>query len=84
MNGRKKEKKTELENQLGFMHKIIPSNKKDERRGEGKIASTFLLLHGTGGNEEDLIPMACNISSETTIINPRGKLLDNGIAVQFS
>ena len=58
------------------MHKIIPSNKKEERGGEGKIASTFLLLHGTGGNEEDLIPIALNISSETTIINPRGKLLD--------
>lgn len=59
------------------MHKIIPSNKKDERGGKRKIASTFLLLHGTGGNEEDLIPIALNISSETTIINPRGKLLDN-------
>jgi phospholipase/carboxylesterase len=66
------------------MHKIIPSNKKDERGGEGKIASTFLLLHGTGGNEEDLIiPIALNISSETTIINPRGKLLNDGIAAQF-
>jgi hypothetical protein len=50
----------------------------------GSNVPYFLLLHGTGGNEEDLIPMACNISSETTIINPRGKLLDNGIAVQFS
>jgi predicted esterase len=58
------------------MHKIIPSNKKDERGGKRKIASTFLLLHGTGRNEEDLIPIALNISSETTIINPRGKLLD--------
>jgi predicted esterase len=58
------------------MHKIIPSNKKDDRGGEGKIASTFLLLHGTGRYEVDLIPMARNISSETTVINPRGKLLD--------
>ena len=65
------------------MHKIIPSNKKDERGGKRKIASTFLLLHGTGGNEEDLIPIALNISSETTIINPRGKLLNDGIAAQF-
>jgi phospholipase/carboxylesterase len=66
------------------LHKIIPSNKKDERGGEGKIASTFLLLHGTGGNEEHLIPMARNICFETTVINPRGKLLENEIAVQFS
>ena len=66
------------------MHKIIPSNKKDERGGEGKIASTFLLLHGTGGNEEHIIPMARNICFETTVINPRGKLFENEIAVQFS
>jgi len=43
--------------------------------------STFLLLDGTGGNKQDLTPMAGNISSETAIINQRGKLLDNGIAV---
>ena len=33
--------------------------------------STFLFLDGTGGNEQDLIPMTRNITSETAIINPR-------------
>jgi predicted esterase len=65
------------------MHKIVPSNKKDERGVTAEIVSTFLLLHGTEGYEVYLIPMARNISSETTIIDPRGKLLENGIAVQF-
>ena len=72
------------ENQLGFIHKFIPSNIKVERKGGSKKVPTFLLLHGTGGNEEHIIPMARNICFETTVINPRGKLLENEIAVQFS
>jgi phospholipase/carboxylesterase len=47
-----------------------------KEEGKERLRQLFLLLHGTGGNEEDLIPIALNISSETTIINPRGKLLD--------
>lgn len=44
---------------------------------------TFLLLHGTGGNEEDLIPVARKISSEAAILSPRGKILEDGIAARF-
>ena len=44
---------------------------------------TFLLLHGTGGNEEDLIPVAREISSEAAILSPRGKILEDGIAARF-
>ena len=52
--------------QLGFTHRFIhSSNKKEasqERKGrgegEGKSPSiTLLLLHGTGGKEDDLIPL---------------------------
>jgi predicted esterase len=50
------DKKTQ---QLGFIHRFIPSNKKEARteggRAKGKILPVaLLLLHGTGGNEEDL------------------------------
>jgi predicted esterase len=70
-------------NQLGFIHKFIPSNIRVERRGGGKSVPTFLLLHGTGGNEEDLIPVAREISSEAAILSPRGKILEDGIAARF-
>ena len=70
-------------NQLGFIHKFIPSNVKAERKGRSKAEPTFLLLHGTGGNEEDLIPVAREISSEAAILSPRGKILEGGIAARF-
>ena len=70
-------------NQLGFIHKFIPSNIKVERKGGSKNVPTFLLLHGTGGNEEDLIPVARKISSEAAILSPRGKILEDGIAARF-
>ena len=41
------------ETQLGFIHRFIPSNK-NQAGAKGKIRpTTILLLHGTGGNEED-------------------------------
>jgi predicted esterase len=38
----------------------------------------LLLLHGTGGNENDLIPFAQKILPGATILSPRGKILENG------
>ena len=70
-------------NQLGFIHKFIPSNVKAERRRRGKAEPTFLLLHGTGGNEEDLIPVAREMASDAAILSPRGKILEGGIAARF-
>lgn len=65
-------------NQLGFIHKFIPSNKKERLEGRVKVP-TFLLLHGTGGNEEDLIPIGHEIASEAAILSPRGKVLEDGM-----
>ena len=39
-------------------------------------APTLLLLHGTGGNEHDLIPLADNIASGAAVLSPRGKVLE--------
>jgi len=69
-------------NQLGFIHKFIPSNKKERLEGRVKVP-TFLLLHGTGGNEEDLVPIGHEISSEAAILSPRGKVLEDGMARFF-
>jgi phospholipase/carboxylesterase len=39
----------------------------------------LLLLHGTGGNEDDLIPLARLVSPGATLVSPRGNVLENGM-----
>ncbi|MBP0904295.1 alpha/beta hydrolase [Mariniflexile gromovii] len=42
-------------------------------------ASTLLLLHGTGGNENDLIPLAKNFGNNFNILSVRGNVLEQGM-----
>ncbi len=46
------------------------------RAGSNPAAPTLLLLHGTGGNEDDLLPVADMVSPESNILSPRGKVLE--------
>jgi phospholipase/carboxylesterase len=46
---------------------------------EGHSPRTLLLLHGTGGNENDLLPLGLAIDPEAARISPRGKVLENGM-----
>lgn len=63
--------------QLGFIHRFIPSNRK-EAKAKTPLA-TLLLLHGTGGNEEDMIPLGHEIAPKAAILSPRGKVLEAGM-----
>jgi predicted esterase len=82
-------KKTEL----GFIHRFMPpkyeengattTTRTSRRETEGKAFTTFLLLHGTGGNEQDLIPLAYELDQRAAILSPRGKVLENGVAPRF-
>lgn len=68
---------------LDFVHTYIPSSgssmpKKNLFDNKSKEL-TLLLLHGTGGNEDDLIPLGQTLSQYASLLSPRGKILENGM-----
>jgi phospholipase/carboxylesterase len=60
---------------LGFIHNFIPV-----QNGDGKV---LVLLHGTGGNEDDLLTVAQMIDERAAVLAPRGKVLENGMPRYF-
>jgi predicted esterase len=57
---------------LGFVHKFVPP-------AAGGSPLTLLLLHGTGGNESDLIQLGHELSPGAALLSPRGRVLENGM-----
>jgi len=57
--------------ELGFIHQFIPA----KRPG----LPPLLLLHGTGGDEHDLIPLGERLSPGAALLSPRGKVSENGM-----
>lgn len=54
------------------------NNNKQENEDTSKNL-TFILLHGTGGNEEDLLFLGKELEPDAAILSPRGKVLENGM-----
>jgi phospholipase/carboxylesterase len=48
-------------------------------KGQNPTKPTLLLLHGTGGNELDLLPLAGIIDDEANVLSVRGNVLENGM-----
>jgi phospholipase/carboxylesterase len=48
-------------------------------KGQDPTKPTLLLLHGTGGNELDLLPLAGRIDDEANVLSVRGNVLENGM-----
>src|SRR4051794_31838274 len=46
-------------------------------------APTLLLLHGTGGDENDLIPLGQLLLPSANLLSPRGNVPENGMARFF-
>jgi predicted esterase len=56
---------------LGFIHRFLPAT--DSASGQ-----TLLVLHGTGGDENDLIGIGQAIAPGAAILSPRGNVSENG------
>jgi phospholipase/carboxylesterase len=46
--------------------------------GTDPAAPPLLLLHGTGGDERDLVPLARQVSPGSALLSPRGDVLERG------
>ena len=56
---------------LGFIHRFVPSPSGDK--------TTLLLLHGTGGDENDLLGIGESLLPGANLLSPRGKVLEGGM-----
>lgn len=49
------------------------------KKGTDKTKPTLLLLHGTGGDEKDLLPLANHIDATASVLSVRGNVLEHGM-----
>jgi phospholipase/carboxylesterase len=59
---------------LAFTHTFTPG-----ADPAAKSERTLLLLHGTGGNEHDLVPLGRTLAPGANLLSPRGSVLENGM-----
>ncbi|RZN16445.1 alpha/beta hydrolase [Bradyrhizobium sp. Leo121] len=60
-----------MTNETPFVYRFEPA----ERAG----APPLLLLHGTGGDESDLLELGRMLSPDSALLSPRGRMLENGM-----
>src|SRR5215212_2836229 len=56
---------------LSFTHRFEPAS------APGR--PPLLLLHGTGGDENDLLPLGRMVAPGSALLSPRGKVLERGM-----
>jgi phospholipase/carboxylesterase len=57
---------------MDYVHRFIPAQETPPRR-------VLLLLHGTGGNENDMIPLGRDLDPSAALLSLRGNVLENGM-----
>lgn len=62
---------------LEFVHKYVPA------ADGAEVRRPLLLLHGTGGNENQLLEVGAFIAPGAPLLSPRGKVLENGMNRYF-
>lgn len=62
--------------QHSFIHYYEP--------GTDLSAAPLLLLHGTGGNEHDLVPLARQLAPGAPLLSPRGQVSERGASRFFA
>ncbi|MES2030699.1 MAG: alpha/beta hydrolase [Pseudomonadota bacterium] len=60
-----------MSNDLSHIHRFVPGNRRE--------AVPLLLLHGTGGDESDLLPLGEAIAPGAALLSPRGQVLEHGM-----
>jgi phospholipase/carboxylesterase len=60
---------------LSFIHRFEPGNRRE--------APPLLLLHGTGGDENDLLPLGQAIAPDAPLLSVRGKVREQGMSRFF-
>lgn len=60
------------EQNLNFVHEFVPAIARD-------LDVALLLLHGTGGNEHDLLPLGKELLPGAALLSPRGRVLEHGM-----
>ena len=60
---------------LGFIHNYVPAT--------DRARPPLLLLHGTGGDENDLLPFGERLAPGAALLSPRGKVSEHGAARFF-
>lgn len=53
------------------------------KEGKDLNGQTLLLLHGTGGSENDLLPLADEYNADANVLSVRGNVSENGMARFF-
>jgi phospholipase/carboxylesterase len=57
---------------MDFIHRFVPAPLGSSKR-------TLLLLHGTGGDENDMVPLGRDLDPTAALLSPRGQVLENGM-----
>ena len=57
---------------MDFIHRFIPAE-------DTSCARVLLLLHGTGGNENDMVPIGRDLDPTAALLSLRGNVLENGM-----
>ena len=75
--------RSEIEKQLPPLRPVEFRHEFERPLVDKDDGSTIVSLHGTGGDERDLVELARAISEEAAILSPRGKVSENGMTRFF-